>query len=116
MRFLVGEIVPLVEIVGLEGAVVTVKHRVGVALEQKRKRPASGAHVDRLPEAIEHQHMLVEHRIHNAFNWAINYTGPVRVSMRMEGCCNGWTRLAAWPQERDGRAIRRLRVRARDVA
>jgi hypothetical protein len=35
-----------------------------VALEQKRQCPAGCANIDRLPEAIKHQHMLVEDRSH----------------------------------------------------
>src|SRR2546430_12481493 len=37
---------------------------MGRALKQKRQRPARRAHIARLPEPIEHQHMLAEHRTH----------------------------------------------------
>src|SRR4051794_26246400 len=52
MRFLLGEIVPLVEIISLERTVVTVEHNVSVALKQERQRPASSADVDRLPKTV----------------------------------------------------------------
>ena len=61
MRLLPGKIVPLAEIEGVERAVVAVEHGLRVALKQQRQRPARGADIDRLPEAIQHQHMLVQH-------------------------------------------------------
>jgi len=49
VRFLLGEIVPLGEIVGLEGAILPIKDSLSVALKQQCQRPAGGANVNRLP-------------------------------------------------------------------
>src|SRR5258708_29646461 len=59
---------PLVEIVGLERAVVAVEHNLCVALENQGQGAARRADVDRLPQAVEHQHMLVQHGIHDRSN------------------------------------------------
>src|SRR6266404_904917 len=64
MRLLLGEIVPLAETIRLERAVAAVEHNLGVALKQECQRTARGADIDRLPKAVEHQHMLVEHGTH----------------------------------------------------
>src|SRR5689334_23837249 len=69
MRLLLRNIVPLREIIGLERAVASIQHNLGVALKQQRQRPSRGAYIDRLPKAVQHQHMLVEHRTHNQSNW-----------------------------------------------
>ena len=39
-------------------------HHMGVPAGQKRKSSSSADDVDRLPEAIQHQHRLVESNIH----------------------------------------------------
>jgi len=67
MRLLLRKIVPLREIISLERAVASIEHNLGVALKQQRQRPSRRANIHRLPEAIKHQHMLVEHRTHNQF-------------------------------------------------
>ena len=64
MRLLLGEAMPFSEAEGLERAIIAIEYNLGVALKQQRQRPASGANIHRLPQTIEHQHMLVEHRTH----------------------------------------------------
>src|SRR5262245_23668858 len=64
MWLLLREVVPFVEIERLERAVVVAQNRVSVALEQQCQRTARGADIHRLPEAIQHQYMLVEVRTH----------------------------------------------------
>lgn len=59
VRFLFGEVLPLVEIVSLKGAVFRAEHHLGVAFEQQRQGAAGGADVYRLPQPVEDQHMLV---------------------------------------------------------
>ena len=61
MRLLPGEVVPLAETISLERAVAAAEHSLRVPLKQKRQRPACGADIDRLPEAIEDEHVLIEH-------------------------------------------------------
>ena len=69
VRFVLGEVVPLVEIEGLKRPIVAVEHNLSVALEQECQRPTSRANIHRLPEAVKHQHMLVEDRVHIRSNW-----------------------------------------------
>ena len=85
VRLLLGEVAPFVEIKGLERAVVAVEHDLGVALEQQRQRAAGGADVDRLPQPVQHQHMLVEHRTHIRSNCAPSYTNRAGLSTRACG-------------------------------
>jgi len=47
--------------------VVAVQDHLGVALKQQRERAPGGADVDRLPEPVQDQHMLVKRSIHGAF-------------------------------------------------
>src|SRR4051794_35394064 len=54
MRFLTGQIVPLVEVVRLERTIAAVEHDLSVALKQKSQGAAGSANIDRLPEAIQH--------------------------------------------------------------
>jgi len=56
----------------------------GRALKQQCQRPSSRTDVHRLPEAVQHQHMLVEHSTHNQFQLAQNYTMPRGVSTQRE--------------------------------
>ncbi len=70
VRFVLGEVVPLVEVEGLKRTIVAVEHNLSVALEQECQRPTSRANINRLPEAIKHQHMLVERRTHIRSNLA----------------------------------------------
>lgn len=60
---------PLAEIISLEGAVIPIEHNLGMALKKKCQRPARSADIDRLPKAIQHEHMLIKHGTH------IRYTG-----------------------------------------
>jgi hypothetical protein len=45
----------------LKGTIFAVEDSMGVSLEEQRQRPPSGADIDRLPEAIQDQYMLVQH-------------------------------------------------------
>ena len=63
--FLLGKILPLVEIEGLKRAVLRAEDDLRVAFKEQRQGAAGGADIDRLPEAVEHQHMLVQKRTHN---------------------------------------------------
>ena len=61
MWFLRRDMLPFREIERLEGTVVPVEHSLCVALKQQCQRSATGADINRLPKAIQHQHVLVEH-------------------------------------------------------
>ena len=54
-----GEILPLAEAIGLKGTVLGVENDMGVTFKEQGEGPTGGADVDRLPQAVEHQHMLV---------------------------------------------------------
>ena len=64
MRFLPGKVVPLTEIVGLERPVAAPEHSLRLPLKQERQRPSRGADIDRLPQAIQDEHMLIQHGAH----------------------------------------------------
>jgi hypothetical protein len=82
MGFLFGEVLPFAEIKGLKRAVIPVEHNMGMALKQQRQRPAGSANIHRLPEAVEDQHVLVQHGIHIPIQLAPKYTKRLRVSTR----------------------------------
>ena len=91
MRLLPRKIMPFAKIIRLERPVTAVQYSLRMALKQQRQRPASGANINRLPEAIEHQHMLVERGTHNRSDLPLNYTKRGLVSIRAEGCSTvGW--------------------------
>src|SRR6266542_552457 len=60
VRFLLGKVVPLVEVEGLKGSAARIEHDVGASLEEERQRPPRRADIDRLPQAIQNEHMLVQ--------------------------------------------------------
>jgi len=66
MGVLEGEVVPLFEIIGLEGAVGRIEDHFGIAFEEQSERPPGCANVDRLPEPVENQNLLVQETIHSA--------------------------------------------------
>ena len=70
VRFLLRKAMPFAEIIGLKRAVVAVQNNVGVALEKQSQSATRGADIDGLPETIQHEHVLVEHRTHIHSNWA----------------------------------------------
>lgn len=59
MRFLARKILPLAEIESLENAVVTGLDDIGVSFKQKSQSAARSADVDRLPEPIQNEDMLI---------------------------------------------------------
>ena len=59
MRILRGKIPPLVETESLEDALVVAQDGLGMALEKQREGAPRGADVDRLPQAVQHQNMLI---------------------------------------------------------
>jgi len=65
-RRFVREIAPFLKIEGAERAVGMGQHRLGMALKEQRQRPAGGADVDRLPEPVQHEHMLVQPGFHKS--------------------------------------------------
>jgi oligopeptide transport system substrate-binding protein len=64
MRLLGGEISPLAETERLKNAFLVAQHHLGMALEQKGQGASCRANIDRLPEAVQHQDMLVKKRTH----------------------------------------------------
>lgn len=67
MRFLFRKVMPFGETEGLKGSIAPAEHSVGVALKQQGESPPGSANIDCLPQAIQHQDMLVQHRTHIRF-------------------------------------------------
>lgn len=65
MRLLLREVSPLVEIKGLKGTVIHSQDDLGMAFKEQGKGAAHAADVDRLPQAVEHEHLLIEERAHD---------------------------------------------------
>lgn len=59
MRLALGKMMPLAKIKSLEGTVRALQHHLGVTLEEESQRAPGGADIDRLPEPIKHEHVLV---------------------------------------------------------
>ena len=59
VRILDGEVAPLVKAEGIERAVLGAQDNLGMALEEQSEGTTGGAYVDRLPQSVEYQHMLV---------------------------------------------------------
>lgn len=74
MWLLLGKIVPLGEIISLERAIASIQHNLGVALKKQCQRPSCRTYIDRLPKAIQHQHVLAKHGTHNQIPLAKKYT------------------------------------------
>ena len=59
MRLLLGKVLPLIEAEGLEGAVLRIQHHLGVAFKEQGEGASRGADINRLPQAVQDQHMLI---------------------------------------------------------
>lgn len=59
-----GDIAPFLKIKSAEGAIGVFHHHLRVALKEKRERPTSSADIDRLPEPVQHQNVLVQRGFH----------------------------------------------------
>jgi hypothetical protein len=64
MGLLLGEIAPLMEAESLKSAFGIRKNDLGMTFEDKSQRAPGGAYVNRLPEAVEHQNVLIEKGTH----------------------------------------------------
>jgi hypothetical protein len=78
---LLRKVLPFSKVERLERTVVAVEHDVGMTLKQKRNRPARRTNVHSLPEAIQYQHVLAQHRTHIPIQLAASYTNRAGVSM-----------------------------------
>jgi len=59
VRRVPGQVAPFLEAEGAERTVVRIDHHLRLALEKERQSATGGADVDRLPQPIQHKHMLV---------------------------------------------------------
>jgi len=59
LRRVFGNVAPFLKIEGVERAVLGVDDDLRLALKQQYERAAGGADVDRLPQPVQHKHMLV---------------------------------------------------------
>ena len=82
VRRIGGDVAPFVEAEGAERAVGIVHHHLGLALKKKRERAAGGADIDRLPEPVQNQDMLVKCGFHGATGGTIaKLFPPVNLSV-----------------------------------
>ncbi len=61
-----GNVPPFLKIERAKRAVGIFHHHLGLALKEKRECTAGGADVDRLPEPVQNQNMLVKRGFHDA--------------------------------------------------
>jgi hypothetical protein len=80
MRLALRKMVPLFEIKRLKGTVIGAQHRMRVPFKEKRQRTSNRADIHRLPQAIEHQHLLVEEKAHTG-NAREGITWRIQVSI-----------------------------------
>ena len=71
---------PLAEVERAERTVAAVQHRLRMTLEQQRQRASGRANINRLPEAVEHQNMLIKHRVHSRSIQAKLHNPPASVN------------------------------------
>jgi len=60
VRRLFGNVLPLAEVEGVEGAIVVVEDNLSVTLEDKSQRAPGSANIDGLPQAVQNQNMLIK--------------------------------------------------------
>jgi hypothetical protein len=60
VRLLLGEIPPLSEIESLEGSICPIEHNLSPSLKKEREGSLCRANIYRLPQAVQHQHMLTQ--------------------------------------------------------
>ncbi len=75
-----GDMAPLIEIESLKAPVVPFQHRLRVSLEKERQRPAHGADVNRLPQPIQYQNVLIEQGTHTGPDLRPSYTSSLWLS------------------------------------
>lgn len=66
-RRVFGNVAPFLKVERAERSVVAVEDDVRLALKQKCEGAPGGADVDRLPQPVQHQHVLIERGIHGRF-------------------------------------------------
>ena len=74
MWLLRGKVAPLGKTESLKHPVAIAQDDLGVALKQQRQSAARRADIDRLPKAVEHQHMLIEETAHKPITFAQQVT------------------------------------------
>ena len=65
MRLLVGQIAPLTETESVKRSSGIIQDDLGMPFEEQCESAPGRADIDRLPQPVEHQHVLVKERIHN---------------------------------------------------
>lgn len=64
MRLFLGDIVPFLEVIGLERPIFSVQNYLCMALKKQSKSAPGGTDVHRLPQPVENQNLLVQKGIH----------------------------------------------------
>ena len=66
MRFLLGDIMPLMKTESLKGAIWIIGHHLCMTLEEKRERPPGSADINGLPKSVQNQHVLIQKGTHKS--------------------------------------------------
>jgi hypothetical protein len=66
MWLLLGNIVPLLEVISLERAILRVQHHLRMTLKKQSQSSPGGTNVHRLPKPVENQNLLVQKGIHTS--------------------------------------------------
>jgi hypothetical protein len=85
MRHVLRKITPFVEIKSVERTVIPIQNDLGMALKQQRECPSGSADVDRLPQPVQHKHMLVQRDIHGLSLNQLNKNAGMGQSPAMNG-------------------------------
>jgi hypothetical protein len=64
LRLFSRKIRPFPEIEGVEITVLIIAHHLGMPLKQQSQSTPDRAYIDRLPKAVEHEHLLAEESAH----------------------------------------------------
>ena len=64
VRLFIGEIVPFFEVIGLKRTIRSVQNDLSVAFKEQSESAPGGADINRLPEPVQDQNLLVEERAH----------------------------------------------------
>jgi len=70
-----GKVPPFLKVERAERTVTVAQHGLGVTLEQQGQGAPGGADVDRLPQPVQHKHMLVQRGVHGTGWGHANKTG-----------------------------------------
>ena len=106
------KIAPAIEIVGQKIICRIGRNDLGVALIKERESPARRADINRLPEAVEHQDLTIQERLHLLRKLRRRYHPRFfPVNARAAPVCRWFRAEPAFPQAEQASIISVLRIR-----